>query len=534
MGNSDCFLTDRSRTYLLDAAEMRETDRRTSDVIGIPSLVLMERAALATRDAILQDPRIRRLPEGRKNAVIVCGRGNNGADGMALARLLADIRIPVSVLVLQGERKQGSAASIQAGILEQYGISLQVFNEENAETLFGKQPAVIVDAVAGTGLAGGLKGDAAAAAEWINRCRSTGALVCSVDIPSGADSTDGSVGSVCVRADITVTYGFYKAGLFLAPASEYCGEILRADIGINERALASQPRRFTYLDVEAARLLPARDPNGNKGTFGKVLVIAGSRDVCGAAILSAKACMRSGAGMVRVFTHASNRNAVLASVPEALLTLYEDHDPALPEKLDEALAWCDVCAAGPGISTGKSGKNILRQLFASEYRPQALVIDADAVRILAADKELRDAFARTAGEIPAVMTPHLAEFSAISGTPVPELKDHAELLHELEKVSSLLHCTVLCKDHRSIVYQSGQEAYYINTSGNSGMATAGSGDVLTGMTAAFMALIKDGFAAACAAAYLHGRAGDAAAAAGSEAGLIASDIIDAIPGLLLL
>lgn len=522
------------RTWLLDSDEMREADRRTSEVIGIPSLVLMERAALATRDAILRETCSGAGRQQDRRAVIVCGRGNNGADGMALARLLADEGVQVCVLFLKGELKEGSASRIQSDILKHYSIAPLEFNAENAGKAMELHPFAVVDAIAGTGLKGGLHGDAAEAAAWINRCRRQGALICSMDIPSGADCTDGSVAGECVRADLTVTYGFYKAGLFLTPAAQYCGRIIRADIGINERALAAMPRRFTYMDAAAADLLPARDPAGNKGTFGKVLVIAGSREVCGAAILCAEACMRSGAGMVRVFTHVSNRDAVLARIPEALLTTYEDQDPALARKLDAALSWCDVCAAGPGISTGEAGRSILRHLFASEHRPRALVMDADAIRIMAADTGLRRAFAETADAIPAIITPHLAEYAALSGIAVPMLKDQAVLTDSLEKISAQLHCTVICKDHRSIVYQSGRDAYYINTSGNSGMATAGSGDVLTGMAAAFTAVIRDSFDAACAAAYLHGRAGDAAAAAASGPGIIASDIIDAIPGLLLL
>ena len=522
------------RAYLLDSPEMSETDRRTSEVIGIPAAVLMERAALATREAIEADPVCSTVPANRRYTVIVAGRGNNGADGLALARLLTDHGFPVAVLMLCGPLKEGSLCRLQADILEEYGIPVREFDDISAKEEMLKRPLLIVDAIAGTGLDGALGGDAQKAAEWIAACRDKNAsTVVSIDIPSGVCASDGSVRGTAVRADITVTYGFYKAGHFLMPGGTYCGRVMLYDIGINERAFKGVPKRFTYRGISAAHLLPARPVDGNKGTFGKILVAAGSRQVCGAAVLCAKAALKSGAGMVRIFTHKLNRDAVSSCLPEALATYYDDENEAEMEALlKEAVRWADVCAAGPGISVTDTGKKILSGILSSYGDLKAMVLDADAVRIAGNDDRIRNMIREASGHIPLVMTPHLAEYSALCGLQTESLKDHGMLVSSLKEQTGKLGCTIVCKDHRTIVFDQREPSYYINTSGNDAMATAGSGDVLTGITAALCAVMGPGFDAACAAVYLHGLAGEKASLKYGR-GLTAGDIIDGIPDLLV-
>ena len=293
-------------------------------------------------------------------------------------------------------------------------------------------------------------------------------------------------------------------------------------------------------------LVPPRDPNGNKGTFGKVLILAGRKNMCGAALLAAQACMASGAGMVKIFTHEANRLIVQQSLPEALLDTYEDSEAPgeLREKLLDSLKWADVAAAGPAMGTGSVSRLLLKTVleYTADGPLRGLVLDADALRMLADDGSFGKLLAGRRESLPCVLTPHLAEFAALAGCGIREcILRRAELVPQQ---ADLLRCTVACKDARTLVASAQNSLLYLNSSGNSGMAAAGSGDVLTGMTAAMLALFSgsgssgssfftehdrvSGFEAACCAVYLHGLAGDLAARLHGEQGMTARDLIEAL------
>ena len=451
--------------YLLTGAEMASCDARTSNVIGIPSLVLMERAALSVADSV--DVFLRKkfsgAGRGRRPVVLAAaGRGNNGADALAAGRILLDRGWDVRFCRLSGKISPDSSFAVQENILRQYGKEVveypdsllsKVLKHQDltskalTNTAFSMEepaaavPDLIIDGLFGTGLSRDLSGQAAECVEAINFCRDRfGSYVLAVDIPSGISSDDGSVMGCAVRCDETATFAFYKRGHFLHPGTVYAGVCHLAQIGITWRAFEKMPSMFTLMDAEAADLLPVRDPGGNKGTFGKVLIAAGRRNMCGAALLAARACMAAGAGMVRIFTHEANRLIIQQAIPEALLDTFTDEEtPARAvAKLRASLDWADIAAAGPAMGTDDMAAALLCEIL--EYvqadgsgRPlRGLVLDADALRLLAKDDALCSLLAGRQSEIPCILTPHMAEFAALAGRSVPEcIADRAHLVQIL-------------------------------------------------------------------------------------------------------
>ena len=604
--------------YLLTGAEMKECDERTSEIIGIPSLVLMERAALSVADGVEAYLKNR---GGRGHVLAFAGRGNNGADALAAGRILLERGYDVTFCRLSGRIAPESSFAVQEKILLHYGKKVHIFHQDHQgipaapviiDGLFGTEisglpvsgPSIIIDGLFGTGLSRPLEGEAALAVQVINSLREKhGAYVVAVDIPSGISSDDGSVMGCAVRCDETRTFAFYKRGHFLYPGASFAGDCHLARIGITPVSFKNRPGMFTMSGERPADLLPARDPGGNKGTFGKILIAAGRRGMCGAAILAAHACMASGAGMVKLFTHEANRIIVQQMLPEALLeTWSEDDTPVeISKKLQGSLDWADVAAAGPGMGRDKAAEKILDQILdhaGEKGSLRGLVLDADAIRLLADSNSLRKKLASRPGSVPCILTPHLAEFAALAQTTVKEcMKDRCRIVQEQ---ADLLNCTVICKDARTLIAMpgyspestsekesvtdpdTGPEAMsgkgdfsgilYLNTNGNSGMATAGSGDVLTGITAAVLASFTDsrlkkqpgeenrlintersaeknffaqktkwrltledipgsgfhGFDAACTAVWLHGLAGDDARRSHGGQGMTARDLIEAL------
>ncbi len=568
--------------YLLTAKEMSAADRYTSKELGIPSIVLMERAALAVADAVRADYPSPCLEKRPIRIAVVAGKGNNGADALAAGRILLDAGYEVE---FYAERSSYGAPhcstpsgnpdnmETQLSILASYGVSLHPLQELIAPLRYTD---VILDGLFGTGLSRDVSEDIAALIRVINlQRRRYGTKVYALDIPSGIDASTGAVMGAAVEADVTVTFAFYKRGQFLYPGTLYCGQILRRDIGITARAL-SHPKCFTFFeDTANAQLLSQRTPSGNKGTFGKVLVIAGSRGVCGASYLCAKAALRTGAGMVRIYTQASNREILQNMLPEAMCSTYED---ALSESdlqtLAKDLSWADVVAIGPGI--GKTGQSLQLLTTVLQYaagvtketkdkkrRLRGLVIDADAIRLIAesaasnsltsqavahsqpssalepaADNTATDLYAllSEAGKnMPVILTPHAAECAALLRTDLRTLQQERFCL--LPEFAAAHHCTLLGKDARTLVAGWKAPALYLNTSGNDGLATAGSGDVLTGITAALLAQdndgendmdAPDGFDVACRAACLHGRLADLLLQTQTAGSIMATDLIDAL------
>lgn len=546
--------------YLLTAAEMAAADRTTSEKIGIPSIVLMERAALAVAKAVQED-----FPDASDTEILViAGKGNNGADALAAGRILLDAGYGVTFyglddgrdqkVALSGEsaedfRKESvkesvkeSSMDIQRGILEAYGCRVFFGLPRN------EHPDAVIDGIFGTGLSRAVSGKAEEAIRMVNCLRERGARIYSVDIPSGVSATTGECLGAAVQADVTVTFSFYKRGHFLFPGSDLCGRLIREEIGITKRAFAETgvPEIFTYRKEDPMSLLPKRRADGNKGTFGKILVIAGSRGVSGACTMSAQAALRMGAGMVRVFTHEDNRVILQETIPEAMCSTYSslrkdpsgnagrertssgnafaELDLSVEQELLACLSWADAAVIGPGLGRSEGCRQLLAFVLKhADALPRGLVIDADAIRLLAEGEGLYGELLSAGSRIPVILTPHPAECAALFHKTVSEVL--ANRFVWLPEFADRFHCTIAGKDARTLVASFGHTERYLNTSGNDGLATAGSGDVLTGIAAACLGLGMKGFAAATAAVYIHGAAADALAKERSRRSIMATDLI---------
>lgn len=499
--------------YLVSTAEMKQYDSNTIEKTGIPACVLMERAALGALEAIEEHFKGKIINE--KSVLVMAGVGNNGGDGLALARLLAERQYDVEIWCVGNREKASAQWRQQEKILKHYPV--RILQEPRCRAY-----DVLVDALFGVGLSRDITGEFARAVGQYNEMEG---FKLALDLPSGIDSDTGKILGCAVRADSTVTFGFCKRGLVLYPGCQYAGAVKVAKIGISEVSFfGDKPRMFAY-DERAKELLPQRISDGNKGTFGKVLLVAGSRNMAGAAVLAARAAYRMGAGMVKVATPEENRVILQQAVPEALLETGEDLTTSLIE-------WADVVAVGPGLGRDERAKRLLVQVIEGCDLP--LVVDADGLNLLAEVPKLLDVLGRQgkaedkeAGR-KIILTPHVGELSRLTGLPVSVLK--RDLPGYGQELAGRIHGVVAAKDARTFTCGENMPVC-VNLTGNSGMATAGSGDVLAGMIAGLLGQGMDAFEAASVGVYLHGMAGDAAAAGLGEHACMAGDIVEALAGL---
>lgn len=502
------------KEYLISAGEMKEYDRNTIEFFGVPSMVLMERAALAVVEEMEE-----RFPCGGR-VLVAAGSGNNGGDGIAVGRILMQRGFAVDFYLAGERRKCSEETEAQIRIIEKYGCPLQ-------DKMGDKEYDIIVDALLGIGLSRELKGGFA---ETVRKINESGAFICSIDIPSGIHTDNGRVMGEAVKADLTVTFGWKKLGHMLYPGNQYGGEIICRDIGITQESFFEKiPRVYTYMG-DAGYGMPCRNKGGNKGTFGKVLVIAGSVNMSGACGLCARAAYRTGAGMVKVITPEENRIIIQSNVPEALLSTYQAEGEISGEAhniLEEGMKWADCIVIGPGMGMGEMAYAILKQVLEGEKKP--LVIDADGLNLLAEYAELKCYLeSRKMGEDrrQIIFTPHLAEFARLYGCTLEEAK--RDILHKPKELADRYGCIVVCKDARTTVAVPEKEEIYMNTSGNDGMATAGMGDVLAGVIGGLLAQGMEAEQAAALGVYIHGTAGDRAAEQKGKYALMAGDVIESL------
>jgi NAD(P)H-hydrate epimerase len=501
--------------HIVNSDKMKNIDKYTMEVIKVPPLVLMERAALEVvykvQQSIKKDDRI----------LVVCGPGNNGADGVAAGRILFLQGYHVAILLLFEREKCSEQMKVQLTIAENLGISI-----DNRKKTY--EYNIIIDALFGIGLSKPIEGSTADIIKEINEGKHK---VFSVDIPSGISADTGKIMNVAIKADYTITFGYMKQGLLLYPGVTYAGEITVADIGFPNEALRSvNPDTFSYTTDDLV-LLPKRRRDGHKGTFGKVLIIAGSEGMSGAAYLSAKACLRMGAGMVKVLTSGKNREIIQTLLPEALYSSYDTD-----RSIREAIGWADVIVIGPGLGISEKTEDLLSTVI--NLKPKAkLILDADAINVLAGrldryNEDIKSRIALMATLLPpnSILTPHPMELSRLLNVSMDVIdKNIFDIANQCSYNNKLVF---VMKDAITVVTREGKK--YINTSGNSGMATAGSGDVLTGIIAGLVAQGMDQFEASCLGVFVHGLAGDHAKDRLSEHSLIAGDIIDAISEVLQL
>jgi NAD(P)H-hydrate epimerase len=492
---------------VLTPQEAVELDRATQ-AKGIPADVLMERAGWAVARAAAD------LAGGvyGRRAVVVCGRGNNGGDGLVAARHLArwGMRIAV-VLLADGERLRDPASADLERLRDQPSARIRAFGEDGLERELGRAD-VVVDAVFGTGFHGVAGGDHAAAIRALN----AGAPpVVAVDIPSGVDGGTGAVEGEAVWAELTVTFGAAKVGAVSMPGAERAGDVRVVDIGFPDELVPTATGLSEPEDV--AQVLPARASDGHKKGSGTLVVVAGSRSMTGAVRLIARGAERLGAGYVIVAVPASILPAVQAGLTETIfLPLPETRDgtvaaSALDAVLERA-ADADALAIGPGLSMQTETQGFIRDLVRDA--PVPFVLDADGLNAFAGEPE-----ALADRKADAVLTPHLGELARLGGA-----GDRLTAARDLTERSGAV---AVVKGTRTVIAEPGGAAR-INPTGSAFLATAGTGDVLTGAVGGLLARGLDPFEAAWAGVYVHGLAGIVAGRDLGE-GAVAGDVADRLP-----
>ncbi len=518
---------------LTSAAQMREMDRRTIGDYGVPGIVLMENAALRVVEAMSE--RFGPLPG--KRVAVVCGKGNNGGDGLAIARHLATrLGADVRVWLASDPAAYTCDAAANYKMAQAFGLGLHTLDAPSQDgSDVGGWADVVVDALLGTGITGGVAGELA---EAINAMNAGGKPIVSVDVPSGLDADTGEVEGACVRATLTVTFALPKLGLMVYPGVEYVGELVVADIGMPRAVMAAEDVLVGATEAsDVAAWLPARvnGRDSNKGKFGHITVFAGSAGFVGAPVLTSEAAARAGAGRVTLAVPERLQEAAMARVSPVVMTrglAQTDAGAFAGAALEAALVLAakgTAVALGPGLGGAEDEETrAFVRAFVSRC-PVPLVVDADALNCLARapDRGTSVMRARTA---PTILTPHPGEMGRLLGTDTQTVQ--AGRRAAVEQAAQAYGCVVLLKGARTLVAApDGRLA--VNTTSNPGMATGGSGDVLSGLLAALLAGGLAAWEAASAGAYLHGLAGDLVAKAqGGPAGLIATDIIASLPAAI--
>ena len=504
---------------LASAAQMKELDRRAIEERHIPSIELMERAAEGVVEAALS-----LLPgrPGKCRAAVFCGSGNNGGDGIAAARLLFLKGASVRVFLVGSYEKLTPDALEETRRLSECGVELEPWDPEDlSQSAWARGSHVLVDALFGVGLSRDIAegSDYARAVELMNQCA---APVVAADIPSGVEADTGRVLGRAVLADKTITFTLGKVGQFVGDGALCSGEVTVRDIGIPADLVRSAACPVQTVEADFARAaLPRRKTDGHKGDFGKLLVLGGSVGYTGAPYLAAGAAVRSGCGLVFLGVPESIWQVEASRCVSAMPFPLADRHGALSYKalqvIQKKLEPCHVLALGPGLGKGEQVTRLVLELLAETEQP--VVLDADGINALAGHMDVLDA---RRGRI-TILTPHDGEFARMGG----DLSD-GDRLSAARRFAVEHGCLLVLKGHRTIIALPNGECF-VNTTGNSGMAKGGSGDVLGGMILSLLGQGMNPVRAAVCAVWLHGRAGDLAAADKGEYGMLPTDLIEQIP-----
>lgn len=491
--------------FLPDGKQMKAADSYTIREKKIPSLILMERAARTFVETILK----RKMD--LSNVCVVCGSGNNGGDGLAIARLLLE--------------KGGNVSAAMVGnpdhCTEETTRQMELFQEAGGRignSFTEGEYSIVIDAVFGAGLSRRVEGSYLACIEAMNR--SKGEKI-AVDIPSGVSTTTGEVATEAFRADLTISFQCEKLGCALYPGRSYAGEMIVTDIGIDTSVLEGDRDVAYALEPEdVSNLLPVRRADSHKGDYGKTLIIAGSRGMAGAAYLSALAAYKTGAGLVQIYTPEENRMILQTLLPEAVIRCYDFFDE---REMLRLLDWADVVSIGSGLGTSDKARRILLTTLENVQVP--CVVDADALNLVAEHS-------RYLNRLPHenfIFTPHMKEMSRMVKKPVEELKrNRMEILSQFTGQNGI---TCVLKDARTCISRQGEHPF-VNLSGNAAMAKAGSGDVLAGVIAGLLAQKMECYDAAILGVYLHGLAGDEARKEKGIYSVLARDLAESIGSVL--
>ena len=491
----------------VNAAQMKAADQYTIQKLGVPSLELMEHAAQACVQ-VLEDEKV-----DLSHVCVVCGSGNNGGDGFAIARILQNNRCSVETFCVGNPEHYTEETQEQMHRLQECGgkITYGMPQEDSY--------SVVIDAVFGVGLSRKVEGRYRQVIEQMNRMRGT---KFAVDIPSGLSATTGCILGCAFKADYTVTFQLKKIGLELSQGRTMAGRVIVPDIGISTDSICEDQEIVRTAGKDIYRkMLPDRPEDSNKGTYGRLLVIAGSKGMAGAAYLNAHAAYMTGAGLVRIYTFSDNREILQTLLPEAIITTYEEYNK---EELLSLLTWADSVCIGSGLGMSRLSEKILKTVI--EYVKVPCLIDADGLNLLAENNNYLNQMA----ERRFVITPHMKEMSRLTDTPVEELK--ADRIQILKDFISRYRITCVLKDSRTLI-ASEEKGIRMNLTGNSAMAKAGSGDVLAGVISGWMVQGKEAEDAAELGTYIHGLSGDLAKFEKGVYSVMARDLIEYISKALM-
>ncbi len=503
------------------AAQMRRLDQIAIQERGIPSTLLMERAARGILSACLA-----LVDEtGEKTVAVFCGAGNNGGDGVAVARLLIRAGLRVRAFLVGRREKMTEDTREMERRLNEYNASLEDFNPDDAsQRQFVLIADVLVDGIFGIGLIRVVRGAASQAIAWMNE---SAAPVVAADIASGVETDTGRILGCAVHATKTVTFSAPKLGHIVGDGALCTGALIVHDIGIPTDLLQDMPSDATLIDRKlVARWLPERPADGHKGTFGKCCMICGSRGYTGAPIFASRAAVRSGVGLVFLGVPESIYTITAVKSDEAMpLPLPSGEDgtlciDAIEPALDR-LAGCHAALIGPGLGRSDGVSAAVAQIMDTVEYP--LVLDADGCNAIAANMDVL--YRRR--DCPTILTPHDGEFARMGGN-----LTHGDRAAAARKFSMTYGCLLVLKGHRTIISLPDGEIF-VNTTGNSGMAKGGSGDVLAGILTGLLAQGMHPVKAAVCAVWIHGRAGDLCAAKYGERAMTPTDMIAAVPQVFL-
>ncbi len=482
---------------IVTTEQMRSLDRAAIDDYGIPGVVLMENAGRAVAEAAAQ------MLDGPGRVVVVCGRGNNGGDGFVAARHLSNRSVPVEVYLLTAIENLAGDAAANCHIAQR--MKVPIIEKCDPATLEAAVSSadLIIDAILGTGISGKVRGTAREAIEAINQ---SPARVLAVDIPSGISGDTGQVMGVAVRADRTLTFGLPKIGHYCYPGRAHCGEIELIDISLPAAlvAAANLPTNLTT-SPDVAAMLPPRWADMHKGDAGRLLIVAGSPGMTGAAAMAGLAAVRSGAGLVTVGIPKSLNDILEVKCTEVMtLPLPETAQGSLAsDAIDEILEFaesCDVVVLGPGLSQVSETAELARRLIERISAP--LVVDADGLNACAGATE-----PLKSRETPTIVTPHPGELSRLIGRSIADIQQ--DRVSAARQATQDLQCVVVLKGAGTVIANASGEVW-VNPTGNAGMASGGVGDVLTGVIGGLLTGGGEVMNAAISGVYCHGLAGDLA------------------------
>ncbi|HCT64511.1 MAG TPA: bifunctional ADP-dependent NAD(P)H-hydrate dehydratase/NAD(P)H-hydrate epimerase [Lachnospiraceae bacterium] len=494
------------------AAQIREMDRLTIEETGIPGIVLMENAAQAVAKACLVY--VRKIENPR--VAVVCGGGNNGGDGFAVARILKCKGVESKIIFIGNEEKLTSDSLTNYRIAQNFNITI-ITDISDLEQIFCNED-VIIDGIFGTGFNGEPR---AVSAEVIRKINQSGKYVISIDIPSGVNADTGKTAEICVKADETITFGLPKIGTILYPGAKYCGNLTVDDICIPQKNAEKAGVLFNVLTQnEASKWLPIRKEQSNKGTFGKLYIIAASEEMTGAGVFSCKAGYKSGCGLVYACMPKKCCDVVHMMVPEAIAKPLSDIDGKVHENsikdIKAELENAKAIVIGPGMGQSEGVSAFVEEVLLTAKGN--VLVDADGLNAIVKNK----AVLKDMKCVP-IITPHPGEMSRLTGIPIKDILDNT--LETALNFAMQYNTIVVLKDAKTVIASPSGDVY-INTTGNCAMAKAGAGDVLSGIIGGLLAQGMDSLKAAVLGVYVHGCCGDLAADKMGHYGVMASELAD--------